>query len=166
MRPIAAFVAIVFAALGSAALGQSAPTTQPLSPDRLLDNMLTPPAPRPIQPGIHDPAPIDKSTGKGAVNPKAPAMTVLREGTYIVDRVGRLTPTSDGQQMEFRFESDGKAMFDPPVILLPNLKLMAMEKAAAGSSRELRFRVTGAVTEYRGRNYVMLDKFVVVPDGQ
>lgn len=166
MRTISILVAGVMAAIAMPVSAQSAPTTQPLSPDRLLDNMLTPPAPRPIQPGAGDPAPIDKSTGKGATNPKAPAMTVLREGTYIVDRIGRLTPAGDGQQVEFRFESDGKAMFDPPVILLPNLKLMAMEKATSGSSRELRFRITGAVTEYRGRNYVMLDKFVVVPDSQ
>src|SRR5512133_2117936 len=104
------------------------PTTQPLSPDRLLDNMLTPAPPRPIQPSPTEPPSVDKSTGKGAVNPKAPTMTVLREGTYVVDRVGRLTPSSDGQQMEFHFEADGKAMYDPPIILLPNLKLMAMEK--------------------------------------
>lgn len=162
MRSIIVLVGIVWC---SVAFAQVAPTTQPLSPDRLLDNMLTPAAPRPIQPATPEAPAIDKSTGKGAVNPKAPTMTVLREGTYIVDRVGRLTPSSDGQQMEFRFESDGKAMYDPPVILLPNLKLMAMEKAVSSSSRDLRFRVTGMVTEYRGRNYVILEKFVVVPEG-
>jgi hypothetical protein len=28
----------------------------------------------------------------------------------------------------------------------------------------LHFRITGMVTEYKGRNYVLLDKVVVVPD--
>lgn len=55
-------------------------------------------------------------------------------------------------------------MKDPPVLILPNLKLMAMENAVSSANRDLRFRVTGMVTEYRGRNYVLLEKVVVVPD--
>ena len=53
---------------------------------------------------------------------------------------------------------------DPPVIILPNLKLMQMESAVGGSNRDLRFRITGMVTEYRSRNYILLEKVVVVPD--
>jgi hypothetical protein len=48
-------------------------------------------------------------------------------------------------------------------VILPNLKLAAMEGAAAVSTRDTRFRVTGTVTEYRGRNYIMLEKVVVIP---
>jgi hypothetical protein len=55
-------------------------------------------------------------------------------------------------------------MKDPPLVVLPNLKLMAMENAVTGSSRDLRFRISGTVTEYKGRNYILLDKVVVVPD--
>ena len=66
--------------------------------------------------------------------------------------------------MEFTFDSDGKTMKDPPLVVLPNLKLMAMENAVTGSSRDLRFRISGTVTEYKGRNYILLDKVVVVPD--
>jgi hypothetical protein len=39
-----------------------------------------------------------------------------------------------------------------------------MEDAANAINRDLRFRITGMVTEYRGRNYVLLEKAVVVPD--
>jgi hypothetical protein len=39
-----------------------------------------------------------------------------------------------------------------------------METAVNASSRDLQFRITGMVTEYRGRNYVLLEKVVVVPD--
>jgi hypothetical protein len=106
----------------------------------------------------------DSSTGKAAVAPGAPTLNVMREGTFIVKRVGRLTHSADGQQMEFTFDSDRKTMKDPPVVILPNLKLMQMENAIAGSSRDLRFRVSGLVTEYKGRNYVLLDQVVVVPD--
>jgi hypothetical protein len=110
------------------------------------------------------PPETDATSGKGAVKPGAPAVTVLREGTYLVDRVGRLTRSADGATAEFSFESDGAALQDPPVVIIPNLKLMAMEDAANAINRDLRFRVTGMVTEYRGRNYVLLEKVVVVPD--
>ena len=62
------------------------------------------------------------------------------------------------------YDADGKAMRDPPVIVLPNMKLMLMENALSTSGRDLRFRVTGMLTAYRGRNYIMLEKVVVIPD--
>jgi hypothetical protein len=118
---------------------------------------------RPLQP-LPDPAQPDRTTGAAAVAPGAPQMSVMREGSFVVDRTGRLTRSADGQQYEFTFDSDGKSMKDPPVVILPNLKLMAMENAVSGSNRDLRFRITGMVTEYRGRNYVLLEKVVVVPE--
>jgi hypothetical protein len=142
------------------------PPLERLQPaDELIRQMLRPAgsAARPLQPVTEPPAP-DRTTGRGAVAPGAPMLTVMREGTYIVDRVGRLTRSADGTQMEFTFEADGQALRDPPVIILPNLKLMAMENLVSGSSRDLRFRITGMVTEYRGRNYVLLEKVVVVSD--
>ncbi|MDB5319809.1 MAG: hypothetical protein JWN40_1440, partial [Phycisphaerales bacterium] len=72
--------------------------------------------------------------------------------------------SADGQTAELTFEADGKALKDPPMIILPNLKLMQMENAVAGNSRDLRFKVTGVVTEYKGRNYILLERVVVVPD--
>jgi hypothetical protein len=41
---------------------------------------------------------------------------------------------------------------------------LALENAVSGASRDLRFRITGMVTEYHGRNYVLLEKVTVVPD--
>jgi hypothetical protein len=160
--------------VGAVAVGDdSAPTTGPttapsnrgLTAEQMLSHMLrpSPSAARPLQP-LGDGPGIDTTSGKGAVAPKAPTLNLLREGTYIVDRVGRLNRTADGAQAEFTFDSDGKAMGDPPMLVLPNLKLMAMETAVTGANRDLRFRITGMVTEYRGRNYVLLDKVVVVPD--
>ncbi|MGC3945402.1 MAG: hypothetical protein QM762_12960 [Chryseolinea sp.] len=99
-----------------------------------------------------------------ATAPNAPKLNVLREGSYIVDRIGRLSKTSDPQQWEFAFESDGQALKDPPVVVLPNLKLMMMEDQLKETRRDLKFRVTGMVTEYRGRNYVLLEKVVVVAE--
>ncbi len=109
---------------------------------------------------------VDVTSGAAAVAPGAPVVTVMREGTDIVNRVGRLTRGADGDQWEFTFDSDGRTMLDPPVVVLPNLTLMLMESNATGSNRDIRFRVTGEVTEYRGRNYVLLRKASVVSDAE
>ena len=98
------------------------------------------------------------------MKPNAPAVPTLREGTLVIDRQGRLSRSPDGSNAEFIFEADGKAMRDPPMVVVPSLKLTMMENANAGSNRDLRFRVTGTVTEYRGRNHILLEKVTVVPD--
>jgi hypothetical protein len=115
---------------------------------------------------INEPPAIDKTSGDAATKPHAPVVTVMREGTPLVNRVGRLTPVSEanGSHAEFTFEADGLALRDPPLIILPNLRLMAMEDAVRAASRDLRFRVSGVVTEYRGRNYLLLEKVTVVQD--
>jgi hypothetical protein len=146
----------------------TAPTTRPapVPADQLLSQMLLQPgvsAAKPLQP-ISGPPAMDATSGAAAVAPNAPQLTVLREGTFLVDRIGRLTRGSDGHSWEFNFESDGRAMQDPPVIVLPNLKLMQMEQALKGTNRDLRFRITGMVTEYNGRNYILIEKAVVPPE--
>jgi hypothetical protein len=144
------------------------PATRPAgasTADQTLNQMLTAPPPsagRPLRlttgPGN------DTTSGKGAVAPNAPLVSVIREGSFLVDRTGRLTRAADGQNWEFSFESDARTLKDPPVLILPNLKLMAMEQAAKSSNRDLKFRITGMVTEYNGRNYVLLEKVVVIPE--
>lgn len=105
----------------------------------------------------------DLTSGSGAVDPKAPPVRVMREGTFLVDRVGRVEQSMDGSLPVFVFESDGDALQDPPVLLIPNLKLMALEDALdAAQGDSLRFRITGELTEYRGRNYVLLQKVIVL----
>jgi hypothetical protein len=134
----------------------------------MLSQMLKAPQQTGNRPLAPLPAPsvgaVDRTSGPGAVAPSAPVVNLLREGTFLVDRVGRLSRNADGSQAEFSFESDGTAMQDPPVVIVPNLKLMQMEDAVANNPRDLRFRVSGSVTEYRGRNYILLEKVVVVPE--
>ena len=141
------------------------PGTQQLTPEQMLNQMLKAPAPtaKPLQPSAEKPA-LDRTTGKGAVAPNAPSIPVLREGSFIVDRIARLTHSVDGAQAELSFESDGKAMKDPPMVLLPNQNLQRMEDSVKGLNRDLKFRVTGMITEYRGRNYVLLEKVMIVSD--
>ncbi len=156
------WTAIIFVFAGFLSAICHAQTTQPSAQqaaNQLLSSSSTD-KPLPAAVGSR----IDATSGSAAVAPAAPVVTVLREGSFIVNRVGRLTRSADGQQMEFTFDADGKTMKDPPLMVLPNLKLMAMENAVTGSSRDLRFRISGTVTEYKGRNYILLDKVVVVPD--
>ncbi|MDB5171634.1 MAG: hypothetical protein JWO87_3814 [Phycisphaerales bacterium] len=168
-----------FTCVGTAMLAHAGPATQPsagpatrpadaaapLTPEQMLNNMLKPTssAGKPLTPALDPPA-VDRATGKGAVAPHVPTTNVRREGTFIVDAVGRLTHNADGTQSEFTFDADGKNLKDPPIIILPNLKLALMEATVMGANRDSRFRVTGMVTEYRGRNYVLLEKVVVIPD--
>jgi pyruvate/2-oxoglutarate dehydrogenase complex dihydrolipoamide acyltransferase (E2) component len=139
----------------------SRPASQP-SPDAVLGEMLKPRrtgTERELNPT--EPPAVDKTTGPGSVAPRAPVLTVLREGTPIVNRVGRVNIGADGAPSEFVFESDGQALRDPPMLLIPNLRLVLMEDTARNNTREPRFRVSGVVTEYRGRNYLLLDKVTV-----
>lgn len=144
----------------------AAPTTNRVDAGRVMDRMLRPaaPQPKPLQPLPDTPA-VDTTSGAAAVAPAAPSVKLMREGTYVVDRVGRLRRTEDNQQAEFVFDSDGTALQDPPMVILQNLTLMQMENAAKGD-RDRKFRVTGMVTEYRGRNCILLDKAVPVAEGR
>jgi hypothetical protein len=155
---------------GGAETGDTAPPRAPAtreapqpSADEVLGQML-----KPRRTGnerelvVTDPPGVDRTSGRGAVVPNAPVVNVLREGSPIVNRVGRLSPGADGGAAEFTFESDGQALRDPPLLILPNLKLMLMEDSVRNANRELRFRVTGIVTEYRGRNYLLLEKVSVL----
>jgi hypothetical protein len=155
----------------------SAPTTRPAATtksakDQSAEDMLSQMLKAPQEAGKRPLTPlpttmgggVDRKSGKGAVAPSAPVVNVLREGTFLVDRIGRLSRTADGSQAEFVFESDGTSMQDPPLVIVPNLKLQQMEDAVTNAIKDPRFRVSGTLTEYRGRNYILLDKVVVVPD--
>src|SRR5215472_12055185 len=170
MKPLA--IGFVLAIFVSFLAGQSTrPTTRPssgddmkfMSSDQVFDQMLRPTTnpSRQLPPAKRQPT--EASQGAGSVKPGAPSTPLIREGTYIMDRLGRLTKTDKGE-FEFTFESDGKAMRDPPMFLLPNLKLAQLEEAVTSQARDLKVRVTGRVTEYRGRNYLLLDMVIVPPE--
>lgn len=134
------------------------------APEQTIDRLVGQQAPgRPIRPA--ESGQTDHTTGPGAVAPDAPPQALLREGTFLIDRTGRLSRSADGQWWEFNFIADGQTLRDPPVRVLPNLKLMSMEDALTSTNRDLTFRITGILTEYRGRNHILLEKVIVVPEG-
>jgi hypothetical protein len=138
------------------------PNLAPVSADQMLSDMLSADNRDPGAPPAVPAAETNLATGPNALPPQAPTLMVLRERSQIFDRVCRLSHSPDGQHEQLTFESDGTTLEDPPLLVLPNLKLAALE--AASSDRDARFRVTGTITEYRGRNYILLQKVLVMAD--
>lgn len=144
------------------------PTTRPAarSAEETLKQMLQPQShgAEPIQP-LPDTTPsVDATSGESAVAPGAATQPLAREGSLLFDRIGRLSRSADGKDFEFTLDSDGKTLTDPPLVLIPNRKLMQLEDRVKTSYRDLKIQVSGEVTEYRGRNYLLLQRWSVVPD--
>jgi hypothetical protein len=161
---ISALSALAIAAVVALADNPTPPATQPSADDQMNKLLGNGTAPAKLLPAPAARDATDKTSGPGAVAPGAPVLPLVREGTHLIEHTGRLNHTPDGTQAIFTFDSDGKTMKDAPMIILPNLKLMSMEGAALAASKDVRFRISGTVTEYKGRNYILLDKIVVVAD--
>ena len=159
-------VAVALAAVlgGTSALAEPDAASRPATTqagddaDATLDRLLGQAGSRPRS----DAAPRREATPNDptAVAPDASPGRLLREGTFLVDRVGHVRETDAGD-LEFVFAADNAAAAaaDPPMQLVPNLNLMAIDSQPRGREGR-RYRVTGRVTEYRGRNYLILEKVV------
>jgi len=169
-------VAVLFCLVSWSAFAQTtrpatAPATQPMKgmaappPEQLLNSLLKPPTDsggRVIQP-LPDPPRVDPATGQ-IIAPNPPTPVLKHEGQYVIDETGRLVKSADGKSWDFVFDADGQAMQDAPMGVLPNMKLDSMETAVMGLDHLPKFRVTGMVTEYKGKNYLLLEKATLVPD--
>ena len=81
---------------------------------------------------------------------------VWKEGHVIVDREGRFQYEPESDRWTFHFEADGKSMSEPPVMLHPCQLLEAIEKITRQTTRLAKFRVTGQISLYQGRNYMLV----------
>jgi hypothetical protein len=86
--------------------------------------------------------------------PVIPPLTGVTEGSFFPEREGRLQRSKDGREIQFVFEQDGKQV---EVTILQNLELMRLENAVEDAGWGQRFRASGWVTEYQGKNYILLD---------
>ncbi len=142
VRPIAAACVLLLGAGAGVALAEQVrdekpvqkqsvtPTTHSLQDpsDAILDRLLG-----------SDPTtqatPDDAVDGAQFRMPDADASQLLREGTFVVNRVGRCRQLDD-DSLIFVFASDGDtpaSMIDPPMKLVANLNLMAVERAVSTS---------------------------------
>ena len=130
----------------------------PIPADEMLRQMLQPqpPSTRPVKPTS---VPSDASLeATPTVSAPTEAVTVLlREGSDVMERTGRLTTPVDGPLRQFVFTAVGGDAALPAMYVLPNLKLLEMETQLGATSRQLTFAVSGVITEYRDHNYILLD---------
>lgn len=145
-----------------------APAAAPARPgeesaEEMLRQMLQPQGEtaEPLRPSDKVPTGADEAAQEP---PTATGRPLVREGTPLLDRVGRLTPSADGKSFQVAFESDGRGLTEPPMILLPNRQLMQLENRLRTSYRDLKISVSGEVTEYRGKNYLLLSRWGIVQD--
>ncbi len=88
----------------------------------------------------------------------------LREGQVVYQRTGRLAKDEKTGNWYFTFDADNNNMMDPPMQLIPSRFLMAMEDATVNGTQPLRFKVTGQVTEYRGKNFLWVQQMEILRD--
>lgn len=85
----------------------------------------------------------------------------LREGAYIWNRPGRLLFNQPLHEWIFVFQADGPGLSEPPLILLPCHLLQRMEVRSGRYGTEIKFRVSGKITQFRGRNYLFITYYEV-----
>ncbi len=147
----------------SAVAAPPAPTTEPKTPGKgpdanaeaVLKNLLSHHLSRPvqqlvtIQPMLTARPIPDLPQPIGDV--RVPA---LREGSYIWNRPGRLLFNDPLHEWIFVFQSDGAGLTEPPLIMLPCHLLQRMQTRSAHQGTEIKFRVSGEITQFKGRNYL------------
>ncbi|MCG8403989.1 MAG: hypothetical protein MI923_02205 [Phycisphaerales bacterium] len=106
---------------------------------------------------VRGPAPVPRGNAI-----QAAAARLLPDGSRIVDRPGRLT--REGDYFTFSFESRGQGAPELPIRLLPNRLLEDMEVISSGGAEPVVFVLSGEVTEYRGVNYLLIQKLLVRPN--
>lgn len=79
---------------------------------------------------------------------------LLHEGAFLADQPGRLIKLEQGGSA-FVFDRNAEGRATPPMAVLPCTTLMRMEQIRDAREGEVRFRVSGQVFVYDGRNYLL-----------
>ncbi|MEZ6135032.1 MAG: hypothetical protein R3C53_09005 [Pirellulaceae bacterium] len=95
---------------------------------------------------------IASDNATGAAQEVAVAETILREGTRIESKAGECR--SDGERLAITF-NDGKSH---TMIALENLAAQRILQAVSDDSNDKGWIVTGSVTEFQGRNFILLER--------
>ncbi len=117
---------------------------------------------RPLRSPSHESESSDMRESDAGQRPSARARDsggLLREGTRVSGKVGRIVRESDW--WVFVFESDSDSPADVPARLLPNLSLSSMEDLSAGGNQSPVFVVSAELTVYDAWNYMLIRRFRV-----
>lgn len=142
----------------------AAPTTRPQDPeasaDAVIQALLESRVKKPVLPKAPSTAPASQRV---TVAPR----TILQPlptppGTMIWNRLGRIVKDRASGWWTFRFESEKNILYEAPMRILPNRQLETMENILDKSGRiHPRFVVSGEVTQYRGKRYLLIRKKLV-----
>jgi hypothetical protein len=103
--------------------------------------------PQPVRPNLPG-SPADE-IGLAAAAP------LVREGTFIASARGQAIKGKTGRWFMV-FDPDAQGRVFPPMILLPNLNLAAVERSVERNPPGTRIVVTGVTTVYQNHNYLLL----------
>ncbi|MBI9019427.1 MAG: hypothetical protein JEZ07_19435 [Phycisphaerae bacterium] len=84
----------------------------------------------------------------------------LREGKTIDNSIGILKFDEVSMRYTFIFQSKGQNLAEPPVFVHPNQRLQAMQSYP----KNTKFRISGRVSTFQNKVYVLIDKQLVVYD--
>ncbi|MCL2647468.1 MAG: hypothetical protein FWD61_10775 [Phycisphaerales bacterium] len=140
------------------------PTTVPSARsvlEGLINDPVSAPAAQPVSPAIN---PDPTLTPAISANAPKPPVTTRRIEKDALQGIGRLVKDDKNNAWIFVFDSDGPSMTDPPIGLLPNRILEAMEQINAKSPRGAKFKIAGEITEYKGKNFLLLRNVYEIRD--
>lgn len=106
-------------------------------------------------------ATVDLDPAVLGVAPGGEQPTLLPEGTFVVNRRGRLVRSTDGAHVLFVFEADAAGSPETPMILQRCRKLQDMEDYVEKHGDQAVFRLSGQVQTYRGANYLLPTMMVI-----
>ncbi len=140
--------------------GPDRPTPKPGSAADVAERLLSQRPGRPVLTPVEDPTP---SADEGeSVAPPAQGRTLPPgRGRMVVDRLVRIEPGSAKKWMRAVFEADN-TLREPPMRMLPCRLLDDAERLARSArlAGGLRLRVSGEMTFYKGRRYLLLRKMM------
>ena len=96
---------------------------------------------------------VDDRNEASAATGMVARQSLLPDGSPLVERPGRLVSSPDG--WVFAFEADRPDYPEPPMALLLNMNTQLMVEASAQGATGLVFLVSGEVTSFSGRNYLL-----------
>ncbi len=86
-----------------------------------------------------------------------------QEGSYLIERRGRLVSQGRGRAVLFTFSADGVNADEPPMVLMPCRLLEELENDVRQRDTAPEFTVSGRVYAYRGVNHLLPTSYRTVP---
>jgi hypothetical protein len=95
---------------------------------------------------------------------RASAAQLMPEGQILMRRRGRMIRLAGGEwAIAFDSGPDQEPVFDRPLVLTPSLNLQRMQGWAGRAGDATSLEISGRITQYRGRNYLIPTLFRVYP---